>query len=441
MSSYLSSVYVLAEQRLMRIRSQCQAEYRQACENASKNQQELERYLYQRQAREIEKQQQEERLEQEIEHSLLQQEESRNQMKQEVQQLMKLAQERLIEAEKAFGMDESLRDQFEMFKSSAELFGVNQALLGQLRVFVQQNLEENVEQARESAEAERISKCMDEDGFNRMLSEDRSVEFVSMAPEKTEKLVHTVSKWDGFMARLEAVAASSAVGDQAQTLLEQSCGIEERRRNAWMLRNEKALKAMENESRFELAEQKEMREKQDRLYSEYLAVYMLSGATEPMLERNVQTAWLESECRRLRGLYEEKRIQEYMNHAFSEVLGGYGIAFQGAEYDGNGLVTMEYSMDDVAGLQITRFASGGFEMQFGGHFQGNEASLDEERHVQEKAFSFCQLLPQIAADLEARGISFSNVMVKQPQEQEVVSLGRRCSVQQYGRQRKYMTMD
>lgn len=424
MSSYASGEYYILVNNLRNIVQQCEQELQQAERAATQNKQEWEKMLQQRAKKQAELIAQAHKISGEVMAQELHADTQRKVRTQRVESLLHQA-EKIVQHCETEEIKDFLRERLRVMQTSFSMFGATTEIKQQLEQFLQREVPEAQEKARQMAEQKFTEEALQ--GQHNLFSnvEDTSLEFVSLRTKEEQKQNAYISPWQSFVEKLQKLCLQEEeLGEKrAQILLKEAERTVPDCRNLFLLNHQAEVEDLEKAYVDLEAARKMQAERTDKLQNRYLALCMLCRVRPALLE-DVSDVELEKECKALFARFQKEKEQQYVTNAFAEVLESFGIDFESMQTDDLGQMQMRYHISAQAELQVIRSDAGAFEMQFSGISEGEQASLDEKRQVVEQAHSFCKRLPQIAEALRKRGIVFEQVGLQEPNEDTVAMVPR-----------------
>jgi hypothetical protein len=232
--------------------------------------------------------------------------------------------------------------------------------------------------------------------------------------------------WEAFMERLQAVAELEKLHFEtdAEEMLEEAQAVAPNRRNFFLQQNQLRLQELEERAEEFKDQQEQISDKTIEDFCSYLAITRKLGLEARFARSDLYDPYTVGEMRReteeLLEQYKKQKEREYTANAFSTVMKRHNLRFENMTLDEHGRTHLEYSIDQQAGIRITKSDSGAFAMQFQGTSQGSSASMDEKRSMVEKAKHFCSLLPSIVQELEEEfGISFEQTALQPPEIEHI----------------------
>lgn len=425
MSSYVSSIYRIEQQRRRAIVGQCRQELRQAEQAAAKNRAAWKAMLENRARMQVQLAEQEQKASDEATAQQVRADAQRKARTGQVRQLLRRAEETVRRCE-AEGANGELRERLQTMQTTFSMFGASRELQQQLELFVEQEIPQERERVLQAAEQRRIEAALRQKSPLPSNVQGASMPFVSLRTAVQPGASPYTSPWQNFVQRLQRLQAQQETLEESRAgeILAEAEKTAPEQRNLFLLNHQAEVEMLEqNCAAFQAACRMQQEQKQ-HLLDRYLALCVLCQV-QPALGQDAAGAELERECEALLAQYEKEKERQYVTNAFSEVLESFGVDFEAMDTDADGQMRMQYRVSAQAALQITRSDAGAFEMQFAGTTEGEQASLNEKRQVVEQAHSFCRRLPEIAAALRERGIVFDQVAVQQPTEETVAMVSAR----------------
>ena len=315
------------------------------------------------------------------------------------------------------GMLESLADML----SSVDKFGVTSGNIEHIRKLVRETIPAALLRIHEQQEKERIEQELRDRVLVKSTVTDQSIDFVSMKVGEQQKK-QQARPWDLFVSRVRAMAAAQDEfgGFGAEDMLEEIESVAPGMQNLFMMQNEETLAQWEEEAAAFTASVEQTKAQQSELYTSYLRVHRVYGKAFalPLLSEREGISRISSEMARIENLLIEQRKREYLETSFREVFQAHGLTFESMSA-GQQMLHIEFAVDEESGVRVSRSDSGAFEMVFLGKSASTSVSNDQRRRVCEKAKKFCDLMPAISADLEARGIVFDQRILLEAQEEAI----------------------
>lgn len=348
-------------------------------------------------------------------------------LEQEIQDKIAHMEKSIKAFETEFGQNIELRKMDDTIRQSRRMFGSSQQLVQQLDDLVNEVIPGMAREYRLKEQNNRLERSLKQHALNGMQTMDTSEDFVSLAsPRTADRKESAKSPWDRFMERVQAVAQveSAYFESDAAQILKEAKSIGSERRNLFILQHDEQLTDME-EKASEYRKQQEYATEQIRNeYFMYTAVAKNLGleprfTLEELTDKNKLSS-MRQEAEELMQQYRLICERQYTVNAFTKVMERHHLTYENMTVEEDGRTKIEYSMDEQAGVRITRSNSGAFEMQFQGKSRTNTVSMDERRRVTEKAKHFCSLLPEIARELdEEYGITFQQTEVQPPDTENI----------------------
>ena len=315
------------------------------------------------------------------------------------------------------GLLETLSDMLR----TVERFGVTTQNIEHIRTLVRETLPAVVMTISEQQEKERLEQELQSRIRVRSTVADESIDFVSMKVEEQQKKT-AARPWDLFVSRVRAMAAvqDEFGGFGAQELLDEAESAAPGMRSLFMMQHEDELAAWEEEAAAFRESIEKTKAQQKELYASYLRIYRVYQETFalPLLEEGEGISRISGEISRIEALILERRKREYLETSFREVFEAHGLTFESMTAEQQNL-HIEFAVDEESGVRVSRSESGAFEMVFLGKSAGSAVSSDQRRRICEKAKKFCDLMPAISADLQARGIFFDQRILLEAQEEAI----------------------
>lgn len=329
------------------------------------------------------------------------------------------------------GADTSLARQLDTLQQNFALFGPSDQLEEQLRHFCDTTLPAlRKQRVREVRQARFSSPAAEFAG-----AASTGHEFVSLhMNEEKEPACGQDGAWLRFLERLQALRQTQRmIGTiRAEELLGQAAQFAPEQRNWFLLQTEEELLEMEREAELFQTIWQKKQDQAEEMRLDYLAACALCEV-RPQDTTDWPPHTVERETQRLLETHQRLRERQYVTHAFSQVLGQYGIEFEEMQEVDAGRIELRYSMKDSADIRVIRSDAGAFEMEFLGTINEEEASRDARRAITEKAHAFCRLLPEISRKLKEKGILFDQTAIRQPSEETVRIVSRRRGNRRVGR--------
>ena len=350
--------------------------------------------------------------------------------------------------ESEFGPSPSLREMADTIHRSREMFGDGKQLLQDLDDLLFVIIPGMTQEGREKQDTQRL-----EERLNALTSEhqplrDTSEEFVSLHTGSEKKTADVRTPWERFMERVQAVAAVEEMyfETQAAGMMDEMRSLPAGRENFYIQQHEIELQEMEERAKEYKSRQRNLSQKTMEEYCLYLSMAQKMGIEPAYRKEDLFDAYVVQDMREdteaMVEAFRKQRERQYTVNAITTVMKRHNLHFENMTSDAYGLDHVEYSMDEQAGVRITRAESGAFEMQFQGHSKGASASMDEQRSITEKAKHFCSLLPSITKELEEEfGISFEQTYLQPPSIENIeISQRRTQARQERARAQKAMQM-
>ena len=239
---------------------------------------------------------------------------------------------------------------------------------------------------------------------------DYSEKFVSLQKKNAKQQIARKTPWETFCRRVQAlVEQQQDMADEALLRLsEEMENVAPSFQKKFMIDNEQLLADLEAEAA-EMADM--LRQSTDELDRQVRRYEALCGLLQLKPQHRFTAgqpdyALLTAENERLWQRYLLQQEEEYVHRNLEEVFTKYGIRFDNLETAAaeDGTIQMHCELSGSASLTMTKSSGGAFEMEFSGVSSSATVSMDERRRVVEEAKSFCSLMPQISAELKARGI-------------------------------------
>ena len=325
--------------------------------------------------------------------------------------------EAMEDAPEKEGLLETLAD----MQQSVERFGVTASNIEHIRTLVRETIPAALMRVHDEQEKERIEQELRDRVRVKSTVADESIDFVSMKVAQQQKKTQT-RPWDLFVSRVRAMAAAQDEfgGFGAEDMLEEIESVAPGMQNLFMMQNEETLAQWEEEAAAFAASVEQTKAQHSELYTSYLRVHRIYGEAFalPLLSESEGISRINSEMTRIENLLVERRKREYLETSFREVFGAHGLTFESMAAEEQTL-HIEFAVDEESGVRVSRSESGAFEMVFIGKSASPAVSSDQRRRVCEKAKKFCDLMPAISADLEARGILFDQRILLEAQEEAI----------------------
>ena len=315
------------------------------------------------------------------------------------------------------GLIEALAD----MQQSVERFGVTTSNIEHIREMVRETIPAALMRIHKQQETERIEQELRDRVLVKSTVADQSIGFVSIKVDTQQKKTQT-RPWDLFVSRVRALAAAQDEfgGFGAQDMLDEIESVAPGMQNIFMMQNEDTVAQWEEEAAAFTASMEQTKAQQSEMYTSYLRIHRIYGEAFalPLLSEREGISRISSEMSRIEDLIVERRKREYLETSFREVFEAHGLTFESMSAEQQTL-NIEFAMDEESGVRVSRSETGAFEMVFLGKSASSSVSSDQRRRVCEKAKKFCDLMPAISEDLEARGILFDQRILLEAQEEAI----------------------
>lgn len=428
MSSYISGVYDLVAGVAEAIHNQAMQELRIAqqelhdiYETLSANEQAQQALRNEQQQRENQRRQAEHTLNESVAERRQKADTIRRAMQEEAVALLSAAREQLAYFNDAAPEKKAFLEKIGCYENSLTMFGVTAETVDAMKRLTRTEIPHAISEAFRREETARLEQMAQDHLRVHGTVTDRSLHFVSLNMQEghTQK---PERPWDIFVKRVQTLVQQQQKygSTKAKELLQSMEALAPAEQSRFILQHRALLQQWEKEAETFNAST-DLSEKQHALYVAYSILYDTYPGQLPCekLGADAEYDQLQYEYDRLCSAYIAQRKQQYIEHAFREVLEAHGLVFESMNTDGRRNVQIEFSMGEDCGIRVMRSASGAFDMVFYGISNESSVSLDQRRKIAENAHRFCSMMPSIADALQQRGISFQQRLTEEPEEAEI----------------------
>lgn len=431
MSHYRSGRYYVELDKRRAIESDCQKKLQQAQQEQAAARAEAERVKRELENDELQLSIRAQEMRRDADDVQMQQQREAQQMKARVRaKLIQLdaAANRLLTVYRSDPATEDLKVRVEQLHRMLDLDHDTTELLRLTEEYLQRELPSWESKLRIRSEADAAHRAATHLTQIRGTAKDYSESFVSLKKKRNKEQTVRRTPWETFCARVQALLDQQQ--DMATVeLLELSEEMERvvpAQQKQFMIDNQQLLEDLEDDAAavVEMLDQAAAQlENQVKRYTALCSLLELAPERRFMdLQADSQTyAQLVAENNRLWQQYLLWEEENYVDRNLEEVFARYGIRFDNLETaaTADGTVRMRCDLANSTCLTMTKSSGGAFEMEFTGVSASSTVSMDERRRVAAEAQSFCSLMPQIAAELAARGILISSSYEEEPTAESI----------------------